>query len=84
MPIPVILRWIYGILIYDLDSPSRNTWGSYSVFNNWLRYQTFEKYPLISAIGASVLGGIEITASFWSAAVIHPGLSFLGLISAFT
>jgi len=38
---------------------------------------------LVSAIGAAVLGGIETATSIWSATVVHPGLSFLGFISAY-
>ncbi|KAL4497227.1 hypothetical protein ABPG72_019547 [Tetrahymena utriculariae] len=73
IPVTLVSRWVFHLLLFDFDSPNRKGWYYYP--QEYIRYQTYQFLPLINSALDLVLGTYQIGSSLASAFVLHPALS---------
>ncbi|EAR95436.1 transmembrane protein, putative (macronuclear) [Tetrahymena thermophila SB210] len=81
IPITLVFRWLYHIFVWDFDSPTRHSQIYYPY--DYLRYQTFERLPIVKASFDLIVGLFEIIVSIISMIFIHPLIAVLSVIFAY-
>ncbi|KAL4453079.1 hypothetical protein ABPG74_015310 [Tetrahymena malaccensis] len=75
IPVTLVIRWLFHLLICDFDSPTRKGWYYYP--EDYKRFQTYQFSPLIGSVLDLVLGAYQIGSSVGCAFVLHPALSIV-------
>ncbi|KAL4508047.1 hypothetical protein ABPG72_021420 [Tetrahymena utriculariae] len=81
IPVTLVFRWLYHIFLWDFDSPTRRSYITYPCYS--LRYQTFERLPIVSGAFNLAIGVFEIIISILSMILIHPLIAALSIIFAY-
>ncbi|KAL4464780.1 hypothetical protein ABPG74_011341 [Tetrahymena malaccensis] len=81
IPITLVFRWLYHIFVWDFDSPTRRSYIYYPEYS--LRYQTFERLPIVKGAFDFFVGVFEIIVSIFSMVIIHPLIAALSVIFAY-